>query len=92
MRAHWGIENTLHWVLAVTVNEDRQRNRNVHGPEELAPLRRLALNFARHEPTRDAMRGRLKRTAWIDDFMIFPKAIGLTDAHDRLTCLDRRRT
>ena len=25
-RAHWGIENGLHWVLDVTMNEDRKRN------------------------------------------------------------------
>ena len=31
-------------------------------------MRRLALNFARHEPTKDAMRGKLKRAAWNDDY------------------------
>ena len=61
VRTHWAIENCLHWVLDVTMNEDRQRNRKEHGPENLAMLRRLALNIARREPTKDAMRGKLKR-------------------------------
>ncbi len=33
-------------------------------------LRRLALNIARREPTKDAMRGKLKRPAWNDDFLL----------------------
>jgi len=45
VRAHWGIENGLHWVLDVTMNEDGLRNRKDHGPENLALLRRLALNL-----------------------------------------------
>ncbi len=63
VRAHWSIENCLHWVLDVTMNEDRQRNRKDHGPENLALMRRLALNIARREPSKDAMRGKLKRDA-----------------------------
>ena len=55
VRAHWAIENSLHWVLDVTMNEDRQRNRKDNGPENLALMRRLALNIARREPTRDAI-------------------------------------
>jgi len=35
VRAHWGIENGLHWVLDVTMNEDGLRNRKDHGPENL---------------------------------------------------------
>jgi predicted transposase YbfD/YdcC len=49
VRAHWGIENGLHWVLDVTLNEDQMRNRKDHGPENLALLRRLALNVGRVE-------------------------------------------
>ena len=57
-------------MLDVTLNEDQQRNRTRHGPENLALLRRLALNIARREPTRDAMRGKIKRAAWNDDFLL----------------------
>ena len=39
VRAHWRIENSLHWVLDVTFDEDRARNRCDHGPENLTILR-----------------------------------------------------
>ena len=70
VRSHWAIENSLHWVLDVTMNEDRQRNRTGHGPENLALLRRLALNVARMEPGKDAMRGKLKRAGWDNNFLL----------------------
>ena len=45
-RAHWSIENSLHWVLDVSMNEDAARNRKDNGPENLSILRRIALNLA----------------------------------------------
>ena len=73
VRAHWGIENGLHWVLDVTMNEDQMRHRKSlpsgydprdHGPENLALLRRLALNLAKLEPSKGSMKGKLKRAGW----------------------------
>ncbi len=43
IRGHWGIENNLHWVLDMVFDEDRNRTRKDHGPENLALLRRLAV-------------------------------------------------
>ena len=68
-RSHWGIENSLHWVLDVTMNEDQTRNRKDHGPENLAMLRRLALNLARLEPSKGSMKGKLKRAGWDNKFL-----------------------
>ena len=68
VRSHWAIRNSLHRVLDVAMNEDRQRNRTGHGPENLA-LRRPAPNVARIEPGNDAMRGKLKRTGWDNNFL-----------------------
>ena len=70
VRGHWGIENRLHWVLDVTCNEDQARNRKGHGAENLALLRKLALNLARLEPGKGSMRGKLKRAGWDDGFLI----------------------
>ncbi len=70
VRHHWGIENSLHWVLDVTMNEDHTRNRKDHGPENLALLRRLALNLARLEPSKDSIKGKLKRAGWNDAFLL----------------------
>jgi predicted transposase YbfD/YdcC len=69
VRAHWGIENSLHWVLDVTLNEDQMRHRKDHGPENLALLRRLALNLAKLEPSKGSMKGKLKRAGWDNTFL-----------------------
>lgn len=69
VRSHWGIENTLHWVLDVIMDEDQARNRKDHGPENLALLRRLALNLAKLEPSKGSMRGKLKRAGWDTAFL-----------------------
>ena len=44
-RAHWGIENKLHWVLDVSFGEDANRTRRGHGAENLSILRRLAMGL-----------------------------------------------
>ena len=46
-RAHWGIENKLHWVLDVSLGEDGNRTRRGHGAENLSTLRRLAVGLMR---------------------------------------------
>ena len=61
VRSHWGIENGLHWVLDVIMDEDQARNRKDHGPQNLALLRKLALNLAKLEPSKGSMRGKLKQ-------------------------------
>jgi predicted transposase YbfD/YdcC len=69
VRAHWDIENGLHWVLDVALDEDQARSRKDHGPENLALLRRLALNLAKLEPSQGSMRGKLKRAGWDNRFL-----------------------
>lgn len=70
VRSHWAIENSLHWVLDVTMGEDQMRNRLDHGPENLAMLRHLALNIAKLEPSKGSMRGKLKRAGWNDRYLL----------------------
>ena len=69
-REHWGIENSLHWVLDVVFNEDQSRNRKDNSPDNLALLRKLALNLARLEPSKGSMRGKLKRAGWDNDYLV----------------------
>ena len=68
VRAHWRIENSLHWVLDVTFDEDRARNRRDHGPANLATLRKLALNVLRSARPDISIRRKRKRSGWSDDF------------------------
>ena len=42
LRGHWGIENSLHWVLDVTFREDDSRIRKGNGPEIASIFRSLA--------------------------------------------------
>ena len=70
VRMHWQIENALHWVLDVVMDEDQSRSRKDHGPENLARLRRFALNLLRTNPDRGSTRGKIKRAAWDDTFLL----------------------
>jgi len=71
VRAHWQIENQLHWVLDVVMDEDGSRARKDHAPENLARLRRFALNLLRANPDPGSTRGKIKRAAaWDDAFLL----------------------
>jgi predicted transposase YbfD/YdcC len=70
VRSHWSIENRMHWLLDVLFDEDASRARKDHGPENLATLRRLALNIIRTHPARISMRQKVKRAGWDDAFLL----------------------
>lgn len=62
IRAHWGIENKLHWVLDVTFNEDGSRIRKGSAPLNMALMRKLALNLHRlDESSTHSLRSKMKR-------------------------------
>jgi predicted transposase YbfD/YdcC len=70
VRTHWSIENSLHWTLDVVLDEDLARNRKDSAPENLAILRRLALNVARaHPDTKTSLRRKLLRAGWDETFL-----------------------
>lgn len=69
-RAHWTIENQLHWVLDVAFCEDAARNRKDHGPQNLSILRKLALNIIRQHPDKASIRRKIKKAGWDDQFLI----------------------
>ena len=68
VRGHWAIENSLHWVLDVTFDEDRARNRRDNGPENLAILRRLTLNLLNKARPKMSVARKRKRSGWSDAF------------------------
>lgn len=61
VRGHWRIENSLHWVLDVTFNEDQSRLRKGHGAKNMAVVRHFALNLVRQVKDRRSIKLRRKR-------------------------------
>ncbi|MFY9260394.1 MAG: ISAs1 family transposase [Gallionella sp.] len=51
VRAHWGIENALHWVLDVTFKEDESSIKTGYAPENFNLIRKAALNLFKKEPS-----------------------------------------
>ena len=71
VRQHWGIENRQHWVLDAQFGEDACRARRDHSAENLAVMRRMALDVLRHNgPPRDSIRRRKLRAALNDDYRL----------------------
>ncbi len=65
VRGHWGIENSLHWVLDVSFGEDACRIRKGYGPQNLAVLRHMALNLlGRETRSKRGIKARRKRAGW----------------------------
>jgi predicted transposase YbfD/YdcC len=71
VRQHGGIENGLHWVLDVAFNEDRMRQRDRNGIENLALLNRLAVSLLRQDKTVKAgVKCKRKAAGWDDDYLL----------------------
>lgn len=68
-RAHWAVENCLHWMLDVTMNEDQARNRLDNGPNNLAVLRHMALNILNAKKSKISNRRKIKRAGWSNAFL-----------------------
>ena len=68
VRAHWSIENQLHWVLDVVFDEDDARTRKDYAPENLAVIRRLAQNILRTHPSPASISSKMRRAMWSKDF------------------------
>jgi predicted transposase YbfD/YdcC len=67
-RAHWSVENQLHWRLDVVFNEDDARTRKNYGAENLAVIRRIALDILRAHPDNRSVGRKMKLAAWKKEF------------------------
>jgi predicted transposase YbfD/YdcC len=70
IRAHWGIENSLHWVLDIAFREDDCRTRKDNGPENLATLRHIAYNLLKRDQTTKAgIKARRHKAGWDNEYL-----------------------
>jgi predicted transposase YbfD/YdcC len=67
-RRHWSVENQLHWPLDVVFNEDDARTRKNYGPQNLAVLRRIAIDILRAHPDNRSVGRKMKLAAWKKEF------------------------
>lgn len=78
VRKHWSIENKLHWVLDVALNEDHSRVRKDQAPENLAVLRHIALNLLKQEKTaKGGIHAKQLQAAWNEDYLLKVLASGI---------------
>jgi predicted transposase YbfD/YdcC len=76
VRAHWSIENNLHWVLDVAFNEDSNRARKGYSAANLAVTRHIALNLIKSEKTaKVGIKTKRLMAGWDNKYLL--KTIGL---------------
>jgi predicted transposase YbfD/YdcC len=77
-RRHWAIENELHWILDVALNEDHSRVRKDHAPENFAVLRHMALNLLKQEKTaKGGIHAKQLQAAWNEDYLLQVLSLGI---------------
>jgi predicted transposase YbfD/YdcC len=70
VRAHWGVENRLHWVLDVVFHDDLARLRSGDGPQNMAIVKHMAMNLLRNPKDRHSLKCRRKLACLNDDYLI----------------------
>ena len=81
IRAHWAIENRLHWVLDMAFDEDRCRVRQGQGARNLAVLRKIALNLlGREKSVKAGVPTKRRKAGWSDAYLLKVLATGVLDA------------
>jgi predicted transposase YbfD/YdcC len=69
VRAHWGVENRLHWVLDVVFHDDLARLRSGHGPQNMAIVKHMAMNLIRHQKDKHSLKNRRKLACLNVDYL-----------------------
>ena len=69
VRAHWAVENSLHWIMDMVFRDDECRLRTENAPANFTTLKHIALNLIRRAKSKDSIRLRRKVAAWDDQFL-----------------------
>jgi len=69
-RAHWHVENRLHWVMDVVFHDDLVRLRTANGPANMAAVRHMSLNLIRQIDDKASLKVRRKTIGWDDDYLL----------------------
>jgi predicted transposase YbfD/YdcC len=69
VRAHWHVENRLHWVLDVVFHEDLNRLRSGFGPQNMATVRHIAMNMLSAPNDKHSIKVRRKSAAWDTQYL-----------------------
>lgn len=70
-RAHWGVENLLHWTLDIAFKEDQVKARVGYSGENLAVIRQWLLNMLKHNTTKKiSMENKRKLCSIDDDYLL----------------------
>jgi len=76
IRAHWAVENNLHWVLDMAFDEDSNRTRQGDSASNLAVIRHIALNLIKKEKTsKVGIKTKRLKAGWSNDYLL--KVIGV---------------
>jgi predicted transposase YbfD/YdcC len=68
IREHWAIENSCHWVLDVAFDEDDNRLREGHAPENMALVRKITLAMLSKTPEKMGIKNRRRKAGYDDAF------------------------
>lgn len=69
VRAHWGVENRLHWVLDVVFHDDLARLRSGYGPQNMAVVKHMAMNLVRNPKDKHSLKVRRKLANLNPDYL-----------------------
>jgi len=69
VRAHWGVENRLHWVMDVVFHDDLARLRTGHGPENMAIVKHMAMNLVQQATPTTSLKNRRKLAGWDPSYL-----------------------